>query len=78
MGDFQDNWAGQQRRRWMRPNAHLWIKHDAWRYMAPGAPRLLGRTRWGISGQETSTTRPVNAVMKAIWNPKPSASCCCS
>jgi hypothetical protein len=21
----------------------LWLKHDAWRFMAPGAPRLLGK-----------------------------------
>jgi hypothetical protein len=30
------------RRRWMRPNAHLYIRQDAGRFMAPGAPRLVG------------------------------------
>lgn len=32
-----------QRRRWMRPNAHLYIRHDAHRFMPPGSPLYVGR-----------------------------------
>lgn len=31
-----------QRRRWTRENANLYIRHDAHRYMAPGAPFFVG------------------------------------
>jgi hypothetical protein len=31
-----------QRRRWMRPNAHHYIRHDAWRFMPPGSPIHTG------------------------------------
>jgi len=30
-------------RRWLKPNAHLYIRQDAWRFMAPGSPRHVGR-----------------------------------
>ena len=43
MGHDNDAWAEAQRRRFMRPDAHLWIRPDAYRFMAPGAPRLLGK-----------------------------------
>jgi hypothetical protein len=32
-----------QRRRWMRPNAHLYIRHDAHRFMPPGSPLYVGK-----------------------------------
>ncbi len=32
-----------ERKRWMRPDAHLWIRQDAHRFMAPGAPRYVGK-----------------------------------
>lgn len=32
-----------QKFRWMRPNAHLYIREDAHRFMTPGAPRHIGR-----------------------------------
>lgn len=32
-----------RRARWMRPAAHLWIRHDAYRFMPPGAPRRSGK-----------------------------------
>jgi hypothetical protein len=32
-----------QQFRWMRPNAHLYIRQDAHRFMAPGTPRHIGR-----------------------------------
>ena len=43
MSRIDDSWAAEQRRRWMRPNAHLWIRPDAYRFMAPGAPRWVGK-----------------------------------
>jgi hypothetical protein len=39
MSEFDD----YQRRRWMRPNAHLYIRHDAYRFMPPGPPLYVGR-----------------------------------
>jgi hypothetical protein len=27
----------------MRTNAHLYIRHDAWRFMPPGSPRYIGK-----------------------------------
>ena len=33
----------RQRRRWMRPNAHLWIRPDAYRFMPRNAPRWYGK-----------------------------------
>ena len=38
MSEFDD----YQRRRWMRPNAHLYIRHDAYRFMPPGSPVYVG------------------------------------
>ncbi len=32
-----------ERKRRMRPDAHLWIRQDAHRFMAPGAPRYVGK-----------------------------------
>src|SRR5436309_432039 len=42
---FQDTpaWRAHQRKRWMRTNAHLWIRHDAYRFMPPGSPRYVGK-----------------------------------
>jgi hypothetical protein len=38
-----DAWTDAQRRRFMRPDAHRYVRHDAWRFMTPGAPRLLSK-----------------------------------
>ena len=43
MAKFNDAWSERRRRIAMRPNAHLYIRHDAWRFMPPGAPRYSGR-----------------------------------
>ena len=43
MDRFEDARAEHQRRRWMRPNAHLYIRHDAHRFMPPGSPIYVGR-----------------------------------
>ena len=43
MDRFEDAGAEHQRRRWMRPNAHLYIRHDAHRFMPPGSPVHVGR-----------------------------------
>lgn len=43
MDRFDDVWAAQQRRYRMRPDAHRYIRHDAWRFMPPGSPRYVGR-----------------------------------
>jgi len=39
MSEFEE----YQRRRWTRENAHLYVRHDAYRYMAPGAPFYVGQ-----------------------------------
>jgi hypothetical protein len=41
---FQDTpaWREHVRKR-MRTNAHLAIRHDAWRFMPPGSPRYVGK-----------------------------------
>lgn len=39
MSEFDEH----QRRRWMRENAHLYVRHDAHRYMAPGSPIYVGK-----------------------------------
>jgi hypothetical protein len=41
----QDNaaWLALQRKRWMRANAHLHIRGDAYRFMPHGAPRYYGK-----------------------------------
>jgi hypothetical protein len=43
MTQVNNAWADEQRRRWMRPNAHLYIRHDAYRFMPPGSPIYTGR-----------------------------------
>ena len=43
MDRYEDASAEHQRRRWMRPNAHLYIRHDAHRFMPPGSPVHVGR-----------------------------------
>jgi hypothetical protein len=50
---------GEYRRRWMRPNAHLYIKPDAYRYMPAGTPCLLGAdaTRYFWPGAKKETPR---------------------
>ncbi|MEA2907243.1 MAG: hypothetical protein QOI12_4630 [Alphaproteobacteria bacterium] len=42
---YQDKpaWIEHQRKRFMRPNAHLFIRHDAYRFMPPGSPRWVGK-----------------------------------
>jgi hypothetical protein len=32
-----------QRKYWTRHDAHLWVRHDAWRFMPPGSPIYTGR-----------------------------------
>ncbi len=43
MTQIKDAWLERRRRRWMRPNAHLYIRRDTWRFMPPGSPRYVGR-----------------------------------
>ena len=43
MPKINDAWTERRRRLAMRPNAHLYIRNDAWRFMRPGAPRYSGR-----------------------------------
>lgn len=43
MVKFIDGLNERQRRIAMRPNAHLYIRHDAWRFMPSDAPRYHGR-----------------------------------
>ena len=43
MAQIAKEWLEHQRRRWMRPNAHLYIRHDAYRFMPPGSPLYVGR-----------------------------------
>jgi hypothetical protein len=43
MTEINSAWAEHQRKRWMRPNAHLYIRHDAHRFMPPGSPRYTGK-----------------------------------
>jgi hypothetical protein len=43
MNRLNDAWAAEQRRRWMRPNAHLYVRPDVWRFMPAGAPRYYGK-----------------------------------
>jgi hypothetical protein len=40
---INDEWEERRRNRWRRPNAHLYIRHDAWRFMPPGSPIYVGR-----------------------------------
>src|SRR5437899_11807167 len=40
---FHPAWIDYQRRRWTRPNGHLWIRHDAHRFMPPGSPLYAGK-----------------------------------
>ena len=43
MTDINEKWMQKQRLRWMHPNANLHIRGDAYRFMAPDAPRVLGK-----------------------------------
>jgi hypothetical protein len=43
MAKIAKEYLEHQRRRWMRPDAHLYIRHDAWRFMRPGSPIYVGR-----------------------------------
>jgi hypothetical protein len=36
-------WIEHTRKRWMRTNAHLAIRHDAYRFAPPGSPRYVGK-----------------------------------
>lgn len=39
----RDPWDNSRRRRWIRPNAHLYIRHDAYRFGPPGTPLYAAR-----------------------------------
>jgi hypothetical protein len=43
MDQINDAWEERQRNRWRRANAHLYIRHDAWRFMPAGSPLYVGR-----------------------------------
>jgi len=43
MTGIDDPWEEQRRNRSMRTNAHLYIRHDAYRFMPPGSPIYVGR-----------------------------------
>jgi hypothetical protein len=43
MTGINDPWEEQRRNRSMRTNAHLYIRHDAHRFMPPGSPLYVGR-----------------------------------
>jgi hypothetical protein len=43
MAQFHPAWVEHQRKRWQRTNAHLYIRHDAYRFMPPGSPRYVGK-----------------------------------
>jgi len=66
MSRIDDSWAAEQRRRWMRPNAHLWIRPDAYRFMAPGAPRYLGKEAvryfWPDPDDDRSAPTPASTI----------------
>jgi hypothetical protein len=52
MSEFEE----YQRRRFMRENAHRYIRHDAWRFMPPGSPIYVGmdvlKYFWPQAGRE--------------------------
>jgi len=43
MTGIDDAWEEQRRSRSMRTSAHLYIRHDAYRFMPPGSPLYAGR-----------------------------------
>ncbi len=42
------HWRG----RFIRPNAHLFVRHDAWRFMPPGSTRFVGEEGVKYFGSE--------------------------
>jgi len=61
MAPFHPAWAEHQRKRWMRPDAHLWIRPDAYRFMAPGAPRYLGNDAVRYFWPDSKNNQPAEA-----------------
>jgi hypothetical protein len=57
---FQDTpaWRAHVRTR-MRTNAHLYIRHDAWRFMPPGSPRYVGKDVVRYFWPDAAKDRPV-------------------
>jgi hypothetical protein len=43
MGYIDPRYLEHQRQRFTRNNARLHIRHDAWRFAPPGAPRYSGK-----------------------------------
>jgi hypothetical protein len=64
MTKFDDAWAAEQRRRWMRPDAWRYIRHDAFRFMPPGSPLYVGKdvVRYFWPEAEAQKPRPATAL----------------
>jgi hypothetical protein len=43
MAKIHPAYEAGRRKYWTRHDAHLWVRHDAWRFMAPGSPIFVGR-----------------------------------
>ena len=63
--------ADYRRRLWLRPNAHLYIRHDAYRFMPPGAPRWAGRdvVRYFWPDQQHDQPAEKSGSVPAFSNP---------
>jgi hypothetical protein len=68
MTQFKPEWLEHQRKRWMRPNAHLWIRPDAYRFMPPGAPLWVGRDVVNYYGPKSQSEQPAEHA-NVPWNP---------
>lgn len=66
MIDFDDIWVGAQRRRYTRENAHLWIRHDAHRFMPPGAADAHQELeRAGLAAADVKSQRDLQSKFAA-------------
>lgn len=59
---FQDTPARREHvRKRMRTNAHLAIRHDAWRFMPPGSPRYVGKDVVNYFWPQLKSDQPAQA-----------------
>jgi len=63
-----DDPLARERRRWMRPNADLYVRPDAYRWMSPASPRLFGKDAVGYFWPEPTRTEPTS-IPEYKYNP---------
>src|SRR5262245_9538609 len=75
MAQFHPAWLAEQRRRWTRHDAHLWVRPDAYRFRTSGKARATGKDVAGYSSPASAAdqTFQTNSTPTAPAQLDPSA-----